>query len=388
MTDVNNESHTAVERDVRASMARLRARSPFFGTLAMYARFVPNPEIETAATDGLDVFYNPAFFASLPSDHLDAVIVHEVLHAALDHVYRRGGRSPLRWNFAADVVVNGLIAGAGLRLPESALRSPALERYSVEEVYVAMEREGRDGSEESFVADLIEGGEPGNGDGQKPKAGASDRRAAASRHWAEAIERAAVVTRGRGKGELPANLERAFDLLDRPRLDWRTLLWRYLTRTPTDFATYDRRQIHRGLYIETLESQSVRVIVGVDTSGSIDATDLNSLVGEVRGLLGAYPQMEAWLIYCDAKAFGPYRLEPGGELPTPEGGGGTDFRPFFQMAADEDLVNEGTVAVYLTDGDGDFPADPPSYPVLWIVTPGGKENDHFPFGEVTRIGAS
>jgi hypothetical protein len=25
--------------------------------------------------------------------------------------------------------------------------------------------------------------------------------------------------------------------------------------------------------------------------------------------------------------------------------------------------------------------------VLWIVTPGGKENDHFPFGEVTRIGA-
>jgi predicted metal-dependent peptidase len=383
MTDVNNAP--AVAREVRASMARLRARSPFFGTLAMYARFVPKPEIETAATDGLDVFYNPTFFASLPSDHLDAVIVHEVLHAALDHVYRRGTREALRWNFAADVVVNGLIDGAGLRLPEGALRSPALERYSVEEVYVAMEREGRDGSEADFDADLIEGDREASGAG-KPKGGASERRAAASRHWAAAIERAAVVARGRDKGELAGNLERAFDLADRPKLDWRTLLWRYLTRTATDFAAYDRRQIHRGLYIETLESQSIRVIVGIDTSGSIDAADLNTLVGELHGLLGAYPQMEAWLIYCDATAYGPYRIERGGELPLAEGGGGTDFRPFFRMAAEEDLVNEGTVAVYLTDGDGDFPDEPPPYPMLWIVTPGGKENDHFPFGDVTRIG--
>jgi predicted metal-dependent peptidase len=141
------------------------------------------------------------------------------------------------------------------------------------------------------------------------------------------------------------------------------------------------------LYIETLESQSVRVIVGIDTSGSIDVVDLNALIGEMHGLLGAYPQMEAWLIYCDATAYGPYRVDRGGDLPSPQGGGGTDFRPFFRMADDEGLVNEGTVAVYLTDGDGDFPAEPPPYPVLWIVTPGGKENDHFPFGEVTRIGA-
>jgi predicted metal-dependent peptidase len=376
---------TGVEGDLRASMARLRARSPFFGTLAMYARFIAKPDIETAATDGLDVFYNPEFFASLPPEHLDAVIVHEVLHAALDHVYRRGARHAMRWNFAADVVVNGLIDSAGLQLPDNALRSPALERFSVEEVYVAMERDGRDGSEASFDLDLFEGSEQDTGDGRGARSGSTARSAAASRHWAAAVERAATVARGRGRGDLPANLERAFDLVDRPKLDWRTLLWRFLTRTPTDFAAFDRRQIHRGLYIETLESQSVRVIVGVDTSGSIDDADLKAFVGELHGLLGAYPQLEAWLIYCDATAYGPYRIQPGGELPPIKGGGGTDFRPFFQMADDEGLASESTVAVYLTDGDGDFPADPPPYPVLWIVTPGGKQDDMFPFGEVTRL---
>ena len=364
-------------------MARLRSRTPFFGTLAMYARFVPRTDIPTAATDGFDVLYNPTFFASLESQHLDAVIVHEVLHAALDHVYRRGARHAMRWNYAADVVVNGLIAGAGMELPEGALRSAALERFSTEEVYVAMERDGNDGSDGDFDVDLLD--EPNSTVDGKPGR-ATSRREAAGRHWAEAVDRAAAAARSREPGELPAGIVRAFDLADRPKLDWRALLWRFVTRTPTDFATFDRRQIYRGLYLETLESQSVKVIVAVDTSGSVESDDLNLFVAELQALLGAYPQLQAWLIYCDTEAYGPYRIELGDELPPPQGGGGTDFAPVFACAADHDLVDEGTVAVYLTDGFGSFPDPAPSYPVLWIVTPAGLDSDTFPFGEVTRLG--
>jgi predicted metal-dependent peptidase len=382
-TSVEATDPARVDGLVRASMARLRSRAPFFGTLAMYARFIARPDIDTAATDGLDVMYNPTFFDGLEPQHLDAVIAHEVLHAALDHVYRRGSRDAMRWNYAADVVVNGLIAGAGMELPEGALRSAALERYSTEEVYVALEREGRDGTEESFDVDLIE--DPNSAADGKPGRTPS-RRDQAARHWAAAIDRAAAVTRTRERGDLPGGITRAFDLADRPKLDWRTLLWRFVTRTPTDFASFDRRQIYRGLYLETLESQSVKVVVAVDTSGSVDSDDLNAFVGELQGLLGAYPQLQAWLIYCDTEAYGPYRLELGGDIPPPEGGGGTDFAPVFECAAEHDLVDEGTVAVYLTDGFGSFPDPPPSYPVLWIVTPAGLESDGFPFGEVTRLG--
>lgn len=63
----------------------------------------------------------------------------------------------------------------------------------------------------------------------------------------------------------------------------------------------------------------------------------------------------------------------------------TDFCPFFQAAADHWSQDQEAVCVYLTDGYGDFPEEPPELPVLWVVTPGGAQDDAFPFGEVCRL---
>ena len=44
------------------------------------------------------------------------------------------------------------------------------------------------------------------------------------------------------------------------------------------------------------------------------------------------------------------------------------------------------LAVYLTDGFGRFPPEPPpGIEVLWVVTPGGLETGRFPFGQVVRM---
>ena len=75
-----------LERKISASV---RLTSPFFATLALHARFVESTEVSTAATDGRDVFVNPEFVSSLPPEHLDGVLLHEVLHAALQ---ARAGR--------------------------------------------------------------------------------------------------------------------------------------------------------------------------------------------------------------------------------------------------------------------------------------------------------
>jgi predicted metal-dependent peptidase len=91
------------------------------------------------------------------------------------------------------------------------------------------------------------------------------------------------------------------------------------------------------------------------------------------------------LFYADSEAHGPYRLTPSSALPTPVGGGGTDFRPFFRAAAEAQDGWTPTLAVYLTDGYGHFPAEPPDFPVLWVVTPGGQDVQRFPFGEAVRL---
>ena len=79
------------------------------------------------------------------------------------------------------------------------------------------------------------------------------------------------------------------------QLDWRSYLWRYLVKTPTDYSGFDRRFIGRGLYLENLEGESVKVYVAVDTSGSIDNQQLKTFLSEVNGILNSYPHLECEL---------------------------------------------------------------------------------------------
>ncbi len=170
-----------------------------------------------------------------------------------------------------------------------------------------------------------------------------------------------------------------------PRLDWRTLLWRYLVQTPTDFAGFDRRFVGQGTYLEMLDSQSLRVYVVVDTSGSIAKGALELFIAEVQAILRAYPHLRCELFYADMKLYGPYPLTARSELPAPQGGGGTDFRPFFRALAQRSDPHAASVAIYLTDGWGAFPSAPPRCPTLWVVTPGGRDLGAFPFGEAMRL---
>ena len=119
----------------------------------------------------------------------------------------------------------------------------------------------------------------------------------------------------------------------------------------------------------------------MDTSGSVDDVAVRALVGEVQGVLGAYPHVRATLYYADTEAYGPHELSAGGEIPPPQGGGGTDFRPIFALLD----AHEPDVLIYLTDGYGDFPEAAPSVSTLWVVPPGGLEDEGFPFGDVLRL---
>uniref|UniRef100_A0ACD5GRN3 DUF2201 family putative metallopeptidase n=1 Tax=Desertifilum tharense IPPAS B-1220 TaxID=1781255 RepID=A0ACD5GRN3_9CYAN len=125
-----------IEKTISASVLRVRMRCPFFATLALFTNFHTTHTHPTAATDGKNIYFNPEFVRSLSSPQVDGVLLHEVLHAALLHVVRRGTREPLLWNIAADIVVNGAIAEQKcFELPEGTIRDPELEHLSVEEVY-------------------------------------------------------------------------------------------------------------------------------------------------------------------------------------------------------------------------------------------------------------
>ncbi len=369
------------ERLVSGSMLRLRSRQPFLAALALFARYKVTRDVPTAATDGITIYINPDFWQPLSSAEQDGLLLHEVLHAALGHCLRRGERDPVVWNIAADIVINGIIlAEPGTALPKGGMRDDRLAHFSAEEVYEMLQRDLAK-LPPLGLADLLEAA-PDTGDSQTTRS--EMQRVSIEGHWRHALQRARTIAT-MNQGSVPGGLRRELDAIEPGRLDWRSWLWRYLVQTPTDFSGFDRRFIGQGLYLETLQGETVRVHVCVDTSGSVNNELMGKLLGEVRGILSAYPHILCDLYYADAALHGPHRLAAGDAIPTAEGGGGTDFRPFFAHLATTADASETALAVYLTDGHGSFPEKEPALPVLWVVTAGGLDSDRFPFGETVRI---
>ena len=370
------------DKVISSSILRLRSRAPFFGTLALYADWIPESSISTACTNGREVYYNPDFFASLCTADRDFVIAHEIAHMALRHVGRRGPRDPRRWNIACDIVVNGLCERAGLQPMPGALRDRKRESLRAEDVYAQLKDVSR-----ARLAKLGAniGGKLRDLDDRATSTGSVEADRRWDGYWRQALRRAATSERMLQSNAPGLSSARELAGVLEPQMNWRTMLWRYVVKSPTDYVGFDRRFIWRGDYIDALDGERLDVHICVDTSGSINRSVLERFVGEVKGICACHPNINASLWYADSSLYGPWTITQTETLPTPQGGGGTDFRPFFRAVQRRQHLTTGAdpVAVYLTDGLGSFPREAPLFPVLWVGLPGGR--DVYPFGELVKM---
>ena len=65
--------------------------------------------INTGATNGTIVKFNPQFVDDLTMGQLLFLLAHEVLHIKLGHHLRREERDPLTWNYATDYAINDIL---------------------------------------------------------------------------------------------------------------------------------------------------------------------------------------------------------------------------------------------------------------------------------------
>jgi predicted metal-dependent peptidase len=128
---------------VRIQKARtaLLLDHPFFGTLLFRLGARARSAIATMATDGVSLYFNPEFVEKLSSAELIGTLAHEVMHPALQHHTRRGGRNPKRWNIACDYAINPMLLDAGLTLPQDVLYEARFRGMSAEEIYNRLEAE-------------------------------------------------------------------------------------------------------------------------------------------------------------------------------------------------------------------------------------------------------
>jgi predicted metal-dependent peptidase len=411
--DVNDPTEAAL---FHSRQDLLEQHHPFFGTLLFRLGARARSSIATMATDGVSLYFNPEFVEDLSNAELIGTPAHEVMHPALQHHTRRGGRNPRRWNMACDYAINPMLVDAGLTLPKDVLLDNRFRGMSAERIYNLLEEEEQNQSSSSDAEsqsqdDSADSGGGSNSsesssseenvnepraprtpggigqvlDAPEPENGEGDTVAEQARDWQIAVEQAENVAKLAGK--LPAGVKRSLEAAKSARVDWRELLRRAWSETiPADYSWTrpNRRHLWNGLYLPGIVREGVgEICIAVDCSGSINARQLGLFEAEVRSILAGQQPRLVHVLYFDTEVQKAETYHAGSPIKlTPAGGGGTDFRPCFRWLEERGITPQ--TLVLLTDLWGTFPSDVPPYPVLWAST----GNRDAPFGQVIPMEAA
>ena len=116
---------------------QLLLRWPFIGSIIMRMELIPvrDDRLETASTDGDNIFVDINFYAKLTKDERQFVLAHEVWHSVLLHFARRNNRDRELFNMAADLEIHFTLENEKMREPFVLPHQPDWRTLSAEEIY-------------------------------------------------------------------------------------------------------------------------------------------------------------------------------------------------------------------------------------------------------------
>ena len=386
-----------------ASRLRMLHLQPFFGLLLLHLRYGLDEDCESACTDGIHIFFGPAFLTRLTPLETDFVLLHEIAHVALGHCFRDNARDSEIFNSACDLVVNSMLLTEldifrpsmtldGWKINHFTPRGEEAWLYSAEEVYYMLPRAWRARKNKGAGGSGQKGG--GLLDDHSLWGRGTQEQKRLRETWLQRMQQAALTVEiqrsSTGCGKLPLMAKRLLGALRRPQTDWRTLLCNFLQQEINDygFAPPDRRFQDAPFLLpdwsETRENPG-RLWFFVDCSGSVSDEAMTLAFTEIAGALEEFISLDAVLSFFDVAVTEPVPFGRVSELLglCPRGGGGTSFRAVFDCLKSHMTQVQPTCLVILTDGYGDFPQESAALrlPVLWLVN---NEAVAPPWGKVAR----
>jgi predicted metal-dependent peptidase len=398
-----NLSLAEVEQKILKARIALSLRQPFLASAIMRLPIKNATSFawcKTMSTDGYHIFFNANWAENLSQSELRGVLAHEVLHVIFQHSSRRSNREPLRWNIAADHAINLILLDQGFVLPKSGFANNAYKGKSAEEIYTLLPESSK---YRISSTGSLGGNDESNIGGQIPDVGEDildpdniSVKAARSTDMPDRAQLDELCTdlRNDAASKLQGNSAGLFlsecQAIEESRIDWRELLRSWLVdRIKNDWSMwpYSKKFIHRGLFMPSVGIEAPgHIIFAIDTSGSISNKDLGEIFSEIRSYRELFP-CRLTVIQCDAKIQSIETFEEldGTEIPEQMnvfGRGGTDFRPVFDWAIEND---PSSLLIYATDGFGSFPQFEVPNEVIWLLTRRHVDTSHFPFGSCVKI---
>lgn len=192
------------------------------------------------------------------------------------------------------------------------------------------------------------------------------------------------------RGLLPSSLVQHIDqLFKEPEIDWHKELRHYLGIIPAGHRPtplrLNRKQPDRFDLCGRLTDKTARLVVAIDTSGSMSATDIEYCMNEVFDIIKC-SKTKVTIIECDAAIGRIYEAKKPSDIkPNVSGRGGTSFVPVIEYLNSHKFKD--AVLIYFTDGYGDYEIPKPrTYRNLWVVLRDAKcLSLKEPYGRVTSL---
>lgn len=243
----------------KAKVALMRdSNQAFIVGVLLALDLIEDTDTTTAKTNGKEILFNPDFINSLSPPEVQGLLLHEAWHVALKHTFRIQERNAGVWNIACDHVVNLMVTGDGFTIPAGAYCDSTYAGMATEQVYDLLMQENPD--KEHADPDIVPNDDPIEEQEQAHK---------------EMVTRASVIAENVKKdsyGSLPPEMQRLLKELNKPKLDWRTILQNYMSKyVKQDFSwRKPNRRYLPDVYLPTRHSESAgEISVYLDVSGSI-----------------------------------------------------------------------------------------------------------------------
>ena len=374
-----------MERDIKTKISRSNVRLMvdkqkkgwgFYASILFKMPMIAKDDVQTMATDGKSIFYNPEWSNTLTDEEMDFVRCHEGMHRVLRHHLRMNDRDSELWNIATDYAINSILKKSGMTMPKDGLYSREYEGMSAENIYEILNQSGKSKPQPCNWGQVMSGGKQMTKEQIKAE---------------ENMIRAEVtmaVQQSKNVGQLPSDIKQIITEMERSQVDWSSVIRRVVGGDQPEDYTY-RRPNRRALHCmdiynpSTLKSSCGDVAVWVDTSGSVSDKEKKHALGELNAIAEDMQPNSVTIFYGDADVKNIERYERGDiiECLNSKGGGGTDPMPIFKYIEENDVNVDSMVCI--TDMEfNKFPSHV-DYPLLWVST--NLRAKKPPIGEITFI---
>ena len=172
--------------------------------------------------------------------------------------------------------------------------------------------------------------------------------------------------------KLPAHQRESLNkLLAPPTVSWKQLLKRYIGTIPDGHRKtrlrLNRRQPERYDISGSINDRIIKLVVAIDTSGSMSPEDLNRIMIEIFDIIGTR-LCEVTIIECDVDIRHMYKARSVKDISYDiHGRGGTSFIPVIEYV-NRNRYFRDAILIYFTDGEGDRSIPKPlTLRTMWVL---------------------